>query len=145
MKGNDAGVASTDSIEFIAFDKVPSAKKVTYANFVYDYCPLKMKFFCIRLVFGCDKLDYIHDAGSPTTNLLETKLLINSVISDAHKGARFLSADLKDFFLLPQWTNQNICVFISSISLQTSSNHTMLTILSIMSMCIAKSEKVFMV
>jgi hypothetical protein len=31
--------------------------------------------------------------------LLESKLIINSTISDAHKGARFLSADLKDHFL----------------------------------------------
>ena len=30
---------------------------------------------------------------------METKILLNSVISDAHKGARFLSADLKDHFL----------------------------------------------
>ena len=32
--------------------------------------------------------------------MLETKLLLNSVISDAHKGARFMSADLKDHFLM---------------------------------------------
>jgi hypothetical protein len=30
---------------------------------------------------------------------LETKILINSIISDAKKGARFLSADIKDYFL----------------------------------------------
>ena len=99
LKGNDAGVSHTDSIEFIHYDNVPSDKKVTYANFVCDYRPLKSEVYRIRLVVGGDKLDYVHDAGSPTTNLLETKLLINSVISDAHKGARFFSADLKDFFL----------------------------------------------
>ena len=32
-------------------------------------------------------------------SLIETKLLINSVISDANKGAGFLSMDLKDHFL----------------------------------------------
>ena len=31
--------------------------------------------------------------------MIDTKLIINSTISDAHKNARFLSADLKDFFL----------------------------------------------
>ena len=31
--------------------------------------------------------------------MLETKLLVNSTISEAHKGARFMSADLKYFFL----------------------------------------------
>ena len=48
---------------------------------------------------GGDKLPYPDDAGSPAANMLETKLLINSVISNAKKGARFLSVDLKDHFL----------------------------------------------
>ena len=39
------------------------------------------------------------DSGSPATDLVETKLLINSVISDAKKGAKFLTMDLKDMFL----------------------------------------------
>ena len=30
---------------------------------------------------------------------METKILLNSVISDAAKGARFFSSDLKDHFL----------------------------------------------
>jgi hypothetical protein len=44
-------------------------------------------------------LDYNDDPSSPAAGLLETKLLLNSVISDAHKGARFMSMDLKDHFL----------------------------------------------
>ena len=32
-------------------------------------------------------------------NMLETKMLVNRVISDAPKGARFMSVGLKDFFL----------------------------------------------
>ena len=32
-------------------------------------------------------------------SIIETKLLINSVIPDAHKGARFMSMDLKEYFL----------------------------------------------
>ena len=42
---------------------------------------------------------YTLDAGSPAANMLETKLLANSTISDTSKGARFMSSDLKDFFL----------------------------------------------
>ena len=45
------------------------------------------------------KLDYADDASSPAVDLLVTKLLINSTVSDAYKGARFCSVDLKDFFL----------------------------------------------
>lgn len=48
---------------------------------------------------GGDKLDYDNDAGSPAANLLETKIIINSTISDAHRGARFMCTDIKDHFL----------------------------------------------
>ena len=48
---------------------------------------------------GGDRLSYAEDSGSPAANLLETKVLINSVISDAKKGARFMTADIKDYFL----------------------------------------------
>ena len=54
---------------------------------------------------GGDKLSYNEDAGSPAASLLETKLLINSVISDAAKGACFMSLDLKDFFLMSPMLN----------------------------------------
>ena len=48
---------------------------------------------------GGDKLNYVGDAGAPAASLLETKLMINSVISDVKHGAKFMSCDLKDFFL----------------------------------------------
>ena len=32
--------------------------------------------------------------------MTDTKILCNSIISDAHQGARFLDADIKDFFLM---------------------------------------------
>ena len=32
--------------------------------------------------------------------MMDTKILCNSVISDAHKGARFFNADIRDFFLM---------------------------------------------
>ena len=48
---------------------------------------------------GGDKLVYDSDAGSPATDMLETKLLFNSTISNAKHGARFMSLDLKDMFL----------------------------------------------
>ena len=47
------------------------------------------------MVVGGDKLDYYDDAGSPTTNLLEINIILNSVISDADKGAFFMSFDLE--------------------------------------------------
>ena len=44
-------------------------------------------------------MDYSKDARSPAVNLLETKILINSIISDAKHKAHFICADIKDHFL----------------------------------------------
>ena len=66
---------------------------------ICDYRPLKAEPHRFRLTVGGDKLDCPYDAGSPAASLLETKLIFNSTISDARKGDRFLSADLKDHFL----------------------------------------------
>lgn len=66
---------------------------------VCDYRPLKDDPYRVRLTAGGDRLDYADDAGLPAASLLETKLLINSTISDARDGARFLTIDIKDFFL----------------------------------------------
>jgi hypothetical protein len=83
----------------------PSDKKVTYGNFICDYRPLKSESYRVRLTVGGDKLPYEDDAGSPAASLLETKLLLNSTISDAEQGARFLCADLKDHFLASPMAN----------------------------------------
>ena len=66
---------------------------------VCDYRPLKSDPFRVWLTLGGDKLEYIHDAASPAATLLESKMLFNSTISDAQKGAQFLTLDIKDFFL----------------------------------------------
>ena len=53
----------------------------------------------IRLTVGGDRLDCPDNTSSPVASLLETKLLLNITISDAHLGALFMTKDLKDFFL----------------------------------------------
>ena len=50
-----------------------------------------------RLVAGGDRVHYPGDAGTPTTDLLTVKLLINSIISTA--GAKFMMMNIKDFYL----------------------------------------------
>ena len=42
---------------------------------------------------------YENDAGSPATDMVETKILLNSIISDSTRKARFATMDLKDMFL----------------------------------------------
>ena len=98
-QGNKYGVKATDTIEFIKKENVPNGRAVTYASFVCDHRPLKTEQWRVRCVAGGDKLPYPDDPASPAANLLDTKLLLNSTISDAERGARFLSADLKDHFL----------------------------------------------
>ena len=98
-QGNKFGVKATDTITFIPSHEVPRDRDITYVSMVFDHRPLKSEPFRCRIVVGGDKLTYDADASTPTTDLTETKLLLNSVISDAWKGARFCSADLKDFFL----------------------------------------------
>ena len=84
---------------FVHRNQIPTNKKVTDANFVCDHCPLKFEPWRVCLVVGGNKLHYRGDTSSPATNMIETKILFNSVISDASKGARFASMDLKDMFL----------------------------------------------
>ena len=50
---------------------------------------------------GDDRLEYPYDASSPAASLLDPKLLFNSNISDARRGARFMSCDLIFFFENP--------------------------------------------
>ena len=98
-KGIQNQVQGTDTINFIYKNEVPIGQKVTYGNFVCDHRPLKTEIWRTRLTVGGDLLECPYDAVSPAASLIETKLIINSTISDAHKGARFMAADLKDFFL----------------------------------------------
>ena len=97
--GNKYGIVGTNTIEFILKTDIPPYRDITYASFVCDERPLKPEPFRVRIVVGGDKLSYDDDAGSPATDLLETKILLNSTISDSAQGAFFISADIKDYFL----------------------------------------------
>ena len=69
----------------------PNNKKVTRATMACDYILLKDKKFRVRIDADGDRLLYHQDAGSPETDLIEEKLILNSVISDSNKVARFMS------------------------------------------------------
>ena len=60
---------------------------------------MKQELHRVRITVGGDKLLCDKDAGAPTVNLLERKILLNRTISDSNKGAIFMSADIKDYFL----------------------------------------------
>ena len=92
IKGNDV-------LDFILKSQVPSDRIVTYANMVCDYIPHRQEKYRVRLTVGGDRLTYTDDVSSPTSSLLETKLLLNSTIFDESKGARFMTLDIKVFFV----------------------------------------------
>ena len=92
-------VKGNDTLGSVLITDAPKNKKVAYANMVCDHRPLKKEKDRVRLTLGGYVLDYFGDTSSPAASLLEAKLLINSVISDAHRGARFMSLDIKYHFL----------------------------------------------
>jgi hypothetical protein len=85
---------------FIHKNQVPEdrARDVTYGLITTLVRPEKINEpNRTRLVAGGDRVHYPGNAGTPTTDLLTVKLLINSIIST--KGARFMTMDIKDFYL----------------------------------------------
>ena len=92
-------VQGTNTIFFISKDKVPQGANVTYAILTCDLRPIKTETHQIHITVGGDKLTYDGDPSSPAVSLLNIKIILNSVISDAHKGARFMTADIKKHYL----------------------------------------------
>ena len=97
--GTFENFSGTETIDFIYKAEVPGDRDVTYASFVCDYRPLKDDPYRVRIVVGGDQLSYNDNAASPAASLLETKIMLNSTISDAEQGAWFITADIKDYFL----------------------------------------------
>ena len=111
-------VNGNDVIDFIPFKEVPKDRIVTYANMVCDIRPLKTEKFRVRLTVGGDRLQYPDDTASPAATLLETKLLLNSTISQSAQGARFMTLDIKDFFLQTVMTRPEFMKIHSKYFLQ---------------------------
>ncbi len=97
-QGMPGQVTGMDTIFFIPTDKVPRAraKDVTYGLITCLIKPEKTKEpNRTKLVAGGDRVHFPSYAGTPTTDLLIVKLLINSMISTP--GARFFTMEIKNF------------------------------------------------
>jgi hypothetical protein len=92
-------ITGTGTLFFVEKAHVPKDRKVTYANFICNIRPQKTETHRVRMTAGGDKLDYPGDASSPAVSMLDAKLHINSTISDAKNGARYLGLDIKNFYL----------------------------------------------
>jgi hypothetical protein len=93
-------ITGNNTMFFIFPNEVPQCRKVTYANFVCTMRPGKAEPLRVRMTVGGDRLDAYQDVRSPAIGLIDTKLHLNSVISDAKDGARYCTGDLKDFLVL---------------------------------------------
>ena len=93
-------ISGNNTMFFIKPGQVPAGRKVTYACFVCTMRPGKTEPYRLRMTVGGDRLDAYQDVRSPAVGLVDTKLHLNSVISDASRGARYCTGDIKDFFLV---------------------------------------------
>jgi hypothetical protein len=87
----------TDTMHFIPHTAKPHDRKATYLKIVAAIKPHKAEKYRIRFTVGGDRIEYNGPTSTPTAALPAIKILTNSVIST--EGARFMTCDLKDFYL----------------------------------------------
>jgi hypothetical protein len=95
----DQRIAGTSTMFPIRLADIPPGRFATYANFVCDIRPNKAEQYRVRLTAGGDRLEFPGDPSSPAVATTDSKIHINSTISDAKKGARYMTMDIKNFFL----------------------------------------------
>ena len=98
MTGNDAGVEGTQAMCMVHPSTIPTDKSITYTSVICDFCPLKTEQHRCRSVVCSDKLPYSSDSAALAANLVESKILCNSTISQ--QKASFMTVDISNFFLL---------------------------------------------
>jgi hypothetical protein len=87
----------TNTLFFIHPSKIPSGRSATYLRIVCADRPEKAQPRRVRHTLGGDRIDYPGNTSTKTADLTTAKVLINSTIST--KGGRFMTADIKDFYL----------------------------------------------
>ena len=70
---------------------------MTNSRIVCNKQPQKEEVNRSRLTVDGSRIDAEMDCGTPTASLFTVKMLLNSVIST--KGAKFMTLDIKDFYL----------------------------------------------
>ena len=81
-QGDIHGMRNIYAIDYIQCREVSRGRDVTNAIYELDHIPFKQEQFRVQIAVGGVFL-YLDDAESPVANLMETKFLINIVISDA--------------------------------------------------------------
>jgi hypothetical protein len=98
-QGVGTRIMGTDTIFFITKQDIPVDRRqdVTYGKSVCEYKPNKAEKECTHFTVGGDKINYPGNCATPTRDLTSFKIMLNSVISTP--GARFMSLDIKNFYL----------------------------------------------
>jgi hypothetical protein len=89
--------SGSETMQYIFHHQLPPGRQATYARFVATECPHKAETKRVRLTVGGNLVHYPDKVITPTADLSTVKLLLNSIISTP--GARFITFDLKDFYL----------------------------------------------
>ena len=89
----------TKTINFIYKHQVRKGNKVTDISYEYACYPLKEDLYWVRITVGRDKLKCNGNPRSLVENLLEIKIILNSIILDMHHRAQFMHTNIKDYFL----------------------------------------------
>ena len=87
----------SNCMNFIHREQVPKGINITYARLVVDYRPVKSDPNRTRVAVGGNLLTYEGKLYTETSEIISTKMLLNSVLST--KGARFMTIDIKNFYL----------------------------------------------
>ena len=96
-------IEGTDTMHLIHKKDIPKNKKITYARFVSEIRLQKAEIHQMRMTAGGDRLDDYEGKTSTKTAGLETvKIHINSTISRANKGARYMCINIGNMYLNTQ-------------------------------------------
>ena len=87
----------TNTIKFIPWSAIPPDRMPTYGRIVVSVRPQKTEPNRTRLTVGGNLINYPHDVSTPTADITTAKILFNSVLSTPN--AKFMTADIKDFYL----------------------------------------------
>jgi Reverse transcriptase (RNA-dependent DNA polymerase) len=93
----DTTLIGTNTMEFVKVTSIPRNIVPTYLRIVCAYRPEKEDPYRVRFTVGGDRIIYLGDASTKTSDLTTAKLLFNSVLSTP--GAKFCTIDIKDFYL----------------------------------------------
>ena len=79
--------SGTNTIFFIPKYKVPAGRTVTYGRIVAEIRPQKAETHRTRLTVGDNLINFPGDVTTPTADLINSKLIFNSVLSTKNENS----------------------------------------------------------